>query len=140
MVFVQDTAGRHLVTWSPRRQEWGAPGGWREPGETPLMNAVRETEEESGLRLTPANLRPVGYERFRRPPGQAPDAGLWRPGQDILQAYATRLPVHRPALRAEHPGQAEPEWIDDAELAARCAASFWWPLAARVLGLAAPAR
>lgn len=132
MVFVGDAAGAHLITWSERRQEWSAPGGWRENDEAPLMTAVRETEEETGLVLDPATLHPVGYERFRRETHT--HEGLWVPGRDILQGYATRLSSHAPPLRAEHPGQAPPEWVDDAEFARRCDRQFWWPLAQHVLG------
>lgn len=138
MVFVQCPSGAHVVTWSERRQEWGAPGGWREGEESPVATAVRETEEETGLVLHPAGLQPVGYERFRQ--ATHTDAGLWRPGQDILQAYATRTQVDRPPLRPEHPGGPVPEWVDDAELERRCRSAFWWPLAARVLGLDAASR
>lgn len=140
MVFVRDAGGRHLLTWSERRQEWGAPGGWREGAESPVANAVREAEEESGLVLDPADLHPVGYERFRRVPHTDPRPGLWRPGQDILQVYATRTPTPAPPVRAEQAGQPEPEWVDDAELERRCAEAFWWPLAARVLGAPTPPR
>ena len=137
MVFVRDAAGAHLVTWSVRRQEWGAPGGWREGVETPRANAVRETQEETGLVLGPGDLHPVGYERFRRSPhtDAQTSQGLWRPGQDILQVYATHTTDLRPAVRPEAAGQPAPEWIGDAELARRCADSFWWPLAASVLDL-----
>lgn len=134
MVFVQDVGGRHLLTWSERRQEWGAPGGWREGDESPVANAVREAEEESGLVLDPADLRPVGYERFRRDP-HTPAPGLWVPGRDILQVYAANLSAHRPPVRVEEPGQPGPEWVEDVELGERCRDSFWWPLAARVLAL-----
>lgn len=134
MVFVQDAGDRHLITWSERRQEWGAPGGWREGEESPVANAVREAEEESGFVLDPADLHPVGYERFRRDP-HTPAPGLWVAGRDILQVYATRTSAHAPPVRPEAPGLPDPEWVDDLELERRCGESFWWPLAARVLGL-----
>lgn len=132
MVFVQDVSGAHLLAWSDRRQEWGAPGGWREGDEAPVTTAVREAEEETGLLLDPADLRPAGYERFRRAPhtGQ----GMWVPGRDILQVYATRASAPTPPVRAEHPGQPQPEWVDDTELERRCREAFWWPLATHVLG------
>ena len=140
MVFVRDAGGQHLLTWSERRQEWGAPGGWREGHESPVANAVREAEEESGLVLDPADLQPVGYERFRRSPHTDSTPGRWRPGQDILQVYATRTSAHTPPVRAEEIGLPDPEWVDDVELERRCQDSFWWPLAARVLGVQMPAR
>src|SRR5689334_15437321 len=64
MVVVGDAQGRFVVVYSPRREEWGAPGGWREPGESVAACAVREVAEETGLRLAPGDLRPVGFERF----------------------------------------------------------------------------
>lgn len=134
MVFVRDRTGAHLITWSERRREWGAAGGWREGPETPLQTAVREAEEESGLRLDPAAIRPVAYERFRRTSDPDAGTGMWVPGQDILQVYATVLSADQPPLRAESPGQRPPEWVDATEFEARCADAFWWPLALTVLG------
>lgn len=133
MVFVRDGAGGHLVTWSERRQEWSACGGWREADEHPRTTAVRETEEESGLVLDPGAVLPWGYERFR--PDPATGTGLWAPGRDILQVYATAVPDVAPLLRPESPGHPEPEWVGDGELERRCGEAFWWPLAAYVLGL-----
>lgn len=133
MVFVQDAAGDHLVSWSERRQEWSACGGWREGEEPPRQTAVRETEEECGLALDADAVLPRGYERFR--PDASTGAGLWVPGRDILQVYATVVPGRAPRLRAEAPGHPEPEWVDDAELERRCGEAFWWSLAAYVLGL-----
>ena len=42
MAFVHDDAGDLAVVHSIRRDEWGAPGGWREPGESVRDTAVRE--------------------------------------------------------------------------------------------------
>jgi len=36
---------------------WGPPGGGVEEGESPAQGAVRETFEESGLRVKPADLK-----------------------------------------------------------------------------------
>lgn len=132
MVFVRDASGAHLVTWSERRQEWSACGGWREGDETPVTTAVRETEEESGLVLDPMSVLPWGYERFRH--DTSTGTGLWVPGRDILQVYATSVRDLAPPLQPEAPGHPEPQWVGDAELERRCGAAFWWPLAAYVLG------
>ena len=64
MVFVRDARGDFAAVHSVRRAEWGSPGGWREPDESPVDNAVRETAEETGLLLEPARVFPCGYERF----------------------------------------------------------------------------
>lgn len=138
MVFVRDATGAHLVSWSERRQEWSACGGWREGSESPVETAVRETEEESGLLLEPAAVRPAGYERFRR--DTTSGAGLWVEGRDVLQVYATTVPAVAPGLRPEAAGDPAPEWVEDTELVRRCGEAFWWPLAASVLGLATPGR
>jgi 8-oxo-dGTP pyrophosphatase MutT (NUDIX family) len=131
MVFVRDAAGAHLVTWSDRRREWSACGGWREDGEPPVQTAVRETEEESGLLLDPTGVEVRGYERFR--PDRTTGQGLWVDGRDILQVYSAALREVAPSLRPEAPGHPMPQWVDDAELERRCGAAFWWPLAAYVL-------
>lgn len=130
-VLIQDASHRHLVTWSERRQEWSPCGGWREGDELPVTTAVRETAEEAGLALDPTQLRPIGYERFRPDPEIGP--GLWVPGKDIIQVYATRTTADRPPLRGETPGGPQPEWLTDEEFAQRCQGSFWWPLVAAVL-------
>lgn len=39
---------------------WGLSGGHLEPGETPAEGALRELEEETGVRLDPGDLRAVG--------------------------------------------------------------------------------
>ncbi|WP_240722363.1 NUDIX hydrolase [Poseidonocella sp. HB161398] len=41
----------------PFPDHWDFPGGGREPGETPEETALRETEEEFGLRLSASDLR-----------------------------------------------------------------------------------
>src|SRR5690348_10064307 len=61
MVVVGDVAGRFVVVYSPRREEWGSPGGWRERGESVVECALREVAEETGLRLAPGDLSPVGF-------------------------------------------------------------------------------
>jgi 8-oxo-dGTP pyrophosphatase MutT (NUDIX family) len=41
---------------------WGLPGGGLHRGEDPLVGAVRETAEETGVSLRPARLRPLGAQ------------------------------------------------------------------------------
>ena len=41
--------------WKPNH--WGPPGGGVDKGETPEQGAVRETFEESGLRVKPGDLK-----------------------------------------------------------------------------------
>ncbi len=42
--------------------DWGMPGGWIEPGETPREAAARELWEETGILVDPQDLNPV-YEQ-----------------------------------------------------------------------------
>jgi len=43
--------------WKPVK--WGPPGGRVDAGETPVQAAVRETFEESGLKVDPGDLIPL---------------------------------------------------------------------------------
>ncbi|MEM8732284.1 MAG: NUDIX hydrolase [Pseudomonadota bacterium] len=56
-----DIAG---IPWPGR---WDLPGGGREGAETPLDCALRETREEVGLRVGPADV--VWQHRYERPRG-----------------------------------------------------------------------
>ncbi len=134
MCFVRDAGGDFAVVWSPRRREWGSPGGWREADETPVANAVREVHEECGLIVDPAALRPVGYERFTPLSGRASEVMPWRPGpRNHLQLFEARLTERRPALRPESPEVPAPRWVDVPAFRRLCGELFWWPLAERRL-------
>lgn len=124
MAFVRDVAGDFAVVHSVRRDEWGAPGGWREPGESVRENAVREVLEETGLEVEGGSLHPVGYERFR----PLDDGGLWRPGQDLLQVFTTVVAQRRPPLTTTLDDTKDRRWVDWAGLESLCADQFWWPL------------
>jgi 8-oxo-dGTP pyrophosphatase MutT (NUDIX family) len=129
MAFVRDAAGDFAVVHSIRRNEWGAPGGWREPGESVRENAVREVREETGLVVSSADLQPRGYERFHH----RSSGGLWRAGQDLLQVFEVRVPGIRPPLTAELDDTSDRRWVTWRELVAECSGQFWWPLADAVL-------
>lgn len=126
MAFVRDAEGAFAVVRSVRRNEWGAPGGWREPGESVRTNAVREVREETGLTVREEALVARGYERFQQRSG---GAGLWAPGPDLLQVYEVRLPGVRPALTAELDDTSDRRWVTWGELGELCGGLFWWPLA-----------
>ncbi|MGE3270223.1 MAG: NUDIX hydrolase [Chloroflexota bacterium] len=52
---IRDAAGRVLLVRQTYHREgvrWAAPGGWLSGGETPPQAAIRETWEETGLRVT----------------------------------------------------------------------------------------
>lgn len=102
MVFVRDRRGDFVVVHSIRRGEWGSPGGWREDDETPVENAVRETFEETGLRLRHHDVLPCGYERFT----PLTDDNLFGRDKPFLQVFRTRLDDVRPEpdrRRRRHP-------------------------------------
>ncbi|WP_319641297.1 (deoxy)nucleoside triphosphate pyrophosphohydrolase [Novosphingobium sp. JCM 18896] len=64
-VALVDGVGRILLQQRRRGSEhgglWEFPGGKVEPGESPQTAAVREIEEELGLRLDVARLEPVSF-------------------------------------------------------------------------------
>ena len=129
MAFLRDGRGDLALVHSVRRGEWGAPGGWREPGETVRDNAVREVREETGLVIPAESLVPLGYERFHR----RSTGGLWREGMDLLQVYEARVPERRPALVPQLDDTVHHRWVTWDELVELCSTQFWWPLAAAVL-------
>ena len=51
---IRDDRGRVLLVRQTyhRREQWGVPGGWTGPGESPRQAAARETFEEVGLRIS----------------------------------------------------------------------------------------
>lgn len=70
-VILQDSAGRVLLG---RRSEtryagglWNLPGGGVERGEALAAAAAREVWEEVGVRVDPADLRPLGVSRYDLP-------------------------------------------------------------------------
>ncbi|HEY1175495.1 MAG TPA: 8-oxo-dGTP diphosphatase [Phytomonospora sp.] len=63
-------------------------GGHVEPGETPAQAAVREIEEESGIRVDPARLRELGVVTFRFPARPSWDAVVSVFGTDAFSGEA----------------------------------------------------
>mgnify|MGYP000992433837 CR=1 FL=1 len=61
--------GRILVVHRPRYDDWSLPKGKLDPGETFEQAALREVEEETGLRCAlGAELEPVRYQDNRGRP------------------------------------------------------------------------
>jgi 8-oxo-dGTP pyrophosphatase MutT (NUDIX family) len=134
MVFVRDVDGRFAVVHSPRRDAWGSPGGWLEPGETSLEAAVREAREETGLALAPGDLEVCAYERMEVD-GEV--RGRWPTGRSYLQVFRTRLPVAAPPLATGDDGVDDVDgwrWVTRTELEGLCGHEFWWPLVPALFG------
>lgn len=126
-VYVRERGGRWLAVWSPRRQEWSSPGGWREPGELDVETACRETLEETGITLHPGQLRRVGYERFH----PLPDSGWPLPQGRFLAVFRAELEGHQPALSG--PADEPSQWLTPEQWHQVSADSWWAPMAAAVL-------
>jgi len=63
--------GRTLLLWHAKLSMWLPPGGHLEPNEDPLQGALREAEEESGLRvrvIPPRGLLAVASPEVVPPP------------------------------------------------------------------------
>lgn len=128
MAVVTDAAGRYAVTYSPRRREWGVPGGLREPGETVVECVVREVWEETGLRLGPDDLRPCGHEQLR-----PRSVGAWPGDGGSLQLFRVTIPGVGPDLVASEADAVDPHWVSAQEFEALSGRQFWWPLVAAFL-------
>jgi 8-oxo-dGTP pyrophosphatase MutT (NUDIX family) len=130
-VFVTDAAGAVLLVRTVARDTWGAPAGGREPGETVVECAARETWEESGLQIDPAALTPCGYERvtFDEEP-----AGRWPNRRNYVACFATELEELRPPVVPQDRDVDAAEWVHWPEVQRRCSGEFWWPLLASVWG------
>ena len=103
MAFVRDDAGDFAVVHSVRRGEWGAPGGWREAGESVRENAVREVREETG----PGRRRRTTSGRAATSASTtARAAGLWRRGS--RPAPGLRGAGARAAARPSPPSSTTP--------------------------------
>lgn len=128
-VFVTEAAGSLLLVRSVARNAWGAPAGGREPGETVLDCATRETWEETGLRLDPGALTPCGYERVTFDAGPT---GRWPHRRNYVACFTSTLENVRPEVAPRSVDVDAAHWVSWAEAKRRCSGEFWWPLLAQV--------
>ena len=128
-VFVTDADGALLLVHTVARDAWGAPAGGREPCESVLECAVRETWEETGLRIDRAPLRPCGYERVTF---EAGPTGRWPNRRNYVACFATVLEAVRPPVAPRSVDVDAAAWLSWPEAQRRCGGEFWWPLLAYV--------
>ncbi|MEV7595497.1 RNase adapter RapZ [Streptomyces sp. NPDC089922] len=89
--------------WAPHEGAWALPGGHVDRGETALQAAVRELEEETGVRVPASDLREIGvFDRPDRDPR----------GRYVTAAYLAIVPADTQITAG-----------DDARTAR------WWPAA-----------
>ena len=136
MVVLQDADGRYAVAYSPRRREWGLPGGWREPGESVIECVLREVREETGLELAEDSLSVWGEECFS--PVSA--TGRWPSMGGSMQLYRARVPHAVPELVATEDDALDPQWMSLTDFERLSGNRFWWPLIEGVPPSGPPAR
>ena len=124
MVVLQDADGRYAVAYSPRRREWGLPGGWREAGETVVECVLREVREETGVELAEDSLTVWGEERFT----PVSSTGRWPSGGGSMQLYRAQISSAAPDLRATEDDAVDPQWVSLEEFRGLSGERFWWPL------------
>jgi 8-oxo-dGTP diphosphatase len=96
------TGDGHLLLiergWDPYEGAWALPGGHVDLGETSLEAAARELAEETGVRVDPADLDPIGVFDA---PGRDPR------GRYVSVAYLARVPAGTRAVARDDARRAE---------------------------------
>lgn len=115
-VAVRTPKGFPLVC-DPKKPEprfWKFPGGRSEPGETPLETAVRELEEETGIRVAPEKFTLVHQEVrgnngrehriffFKTDLPQAPRMKKLGEGGEMVRLFTTAEIKNLPGLFPNH--------------------------------------
>ncbi|WP_256841108.1 DUF4031 domain-containing protein [Ornithinimicrobium cryptoxanthini] len=132
VVLIAGPADAMVLVQSVARVGWAPPGGKREAGETVRGAAVREVAEETSLRLDPAHLVPVGYERITIAEGQ--QRSPWTAGDNHIAVFGTWL-SERPPVAPRSDDVTTAEWVGHDTAAQRCADQPWWPLVERFRGM-----
>ncbi|MGV2983314.1 NUDIX hydrolase [Microbacterium sp. AGC85] len=102
---IHDADGRVLVVRKHGTTKFMQPGGKPEPGESPAQTLARELDEELGLKVDEAGLRPLG--RFV-------SAAANEPGHRVIaDAFALTIEADTVTVQAE---LAELRWITPDEI------------------------
>lgn len=99
VLIVRDDGKMLAVSRGQNTSDWGMPGGYLEPGETPAQGAARELWEEAGIQVAPEHLKPV-YEQ----------AGC--------VTFTPVGPLHVPAVLYSDPFEGYVSWVSPAAIAA----------------------
>jgi len=117
-ILVVDDVDELLLCHATGTARWDIPKGRREPGESEIEAAIRETFEETGLRFAPDALVELG--RFRYRPGK--DLHLFATRSERIDpsgcSCSTRFRDARGRLVPEMDGYA---WVPFDDVAQRCA-------------------
>ena len=101
-VCLVERAGRMLCVWNRRYHGWMMPGGMKEPTDVDLVaTAIRELEEESGLKAAP------GLELVYEAPA---DPSMVHPGR-ATQVSVFRVTVHPTAMAEEREHGCPIAWL-----------------------------
>ena len=120
-VFVLSPQGSLLMGHAFGSSHWDIPKGVGEPGETPRQTAVRETAEETGVRLSEEGLLDLGPFAYR--PGKSLHlfATLSEP-VDVASLVCTSL--FRDARGRTHPELDRFRWVPIGQVPGLCARSL----------------
>ncbi|MFI6585833.1 NUDIX hydrolase [Embleya sp. NPDC050493] len=133
-VLALDGLGRTLLTRVDRPgRGWEVPGGHLDPGETPVGAAARELAEEAGLRVAAERLTLFGGQRITLL--DMPPADYRYPRRTFQAFFTVRLPDPGAPTRPDPGSECDAaEWVEPAEVAARCPGAAWQALHAALLG------